>query len=129
MNDCIEFQGYREKKGYGRIGSGKTRRSAHREAYAVFHGLDMEALKGRVVMHTCDNPPCVNPDHLVLGTVADNNRDKAEKGRAPATYKPPFLPQCKRGHELVEGNLYYKKNGDRQCRACNLARKKGWDDD
>lgn len=51
---------------------------AHRVSYVIFNG-DLE--EGDVVMHTCDNPHCVNPKHLVKGTLADNNRDRANKGR------------------------------------------------
>jgi len=38
-------------------------------------------MKGKVVMHSCDNPSCINPDHLSLGTIADNNQNRDSKGR------------------------------------------------
>lgn len=59
---------------------GKTRRH-HRVVYAVHHGLDIEIMQG-VVMHTCDNPSCINIDHLVLGTHKQNMADMRSKGRA-----------------------------------------------
>ncbi len=52
---------------------------AHRLAWALHNGADPS---GFVVMHLCDNPPCVNPDHLRLGTYLENNRDCMAKGRA-----------------------------------------------
>jgi len=51
---------------------------AHRLAYATTHG---PVPRGKCVMHTCDNPPCVNPAHLTVGTIADNNADCKAKGR------------------------------------------------
>jgi hypothetical protein len=53
---------------------------AHRHAYELWKGPIPD---GAVVMHVCDNPPCVNPDHLQIGTRLDNNRDCAAKGRRP----------------------------------------------
>jgi hypothetical protein len=53
---------------------------AHRLAYAEAHGLNVFTMGG-VVLHSCDNPRCVNPDHLTLGTHADNVADKISKGR------------------------------------------------
>jgi hypothetical protein len=50
-------------------------------AYVQHHGLSFEDIEGMVVMHLCDNPPCVNVDHLRLGTHADNTRDMCAKGR------------------------------------------------
>lgn len=55
----------------------------HRVAYAKANGLTMEELKGKHVCHTCDNPRCINPDHLFLSDNVGNMRDKALKGRAP----------------------------------------------
>jgi hypothetical protein len=81
MDDCIEFQGYKDKGGYGKKNvSGKTY-LAHRLAYCKDRNIDIKDIDGLVVMHACDNPPCVNPAHLALGTHKDNIHDMVRKGR------------------------------------------------
>lgn len=52
--------------------------SAHRVAWIIANGQFDRSL---CILHKCDNPVCVRPDHLFLGTVADNNQDKLDKGR------------------------------------------------
>lgn len=74
-SECEEWQGPRSRAGYGRVGRGY----AHRVAYERLHG---PIPAGMVVRHRCDNPPCVNPAHLELGTHADNMRDMAARGRS-----------------------------------------------
>lgn len=84
---CWEFQGNKYEFGYGQITlDGKSVR-AHRLAYSLFVG---EIPEGMIVCHTCDNPPCCNPDHLFLGTHADNSKDKTNKGRQAKGTKLPF---------------------------------------
>ncbi len=76
--ECIEFTGYKDRNGYGIVSvSGKNKR-AHRVAYETAFG---QIPAGLVVRHTCDNPSCVNPDHLRTGTHLDNMRDKVDRGR------------------------------------------------
>jgi DNA-binding transcriptional regulator YiaG len=55
---------------------------AHRVSYALANGLQMVAIRGLVVRHDCDNPACINPEHLSLGTQADNIADAIARGRA-----------------------------------------------
>lgn len=81
MDDCIEFKGYKDKKGYGRKYSDGKKRFAHRLAYCKAKNIDIKEIDGLVVMHTCDNPPCVNPQHLRLGTHQDNMDDRNNKKR------------------------------------------------
>jgi hypothetical protein len=71
---CWEWLGSKSSNGYGFLGI----RKAHRISYELFNGPIGEGL---FVLHSCDNPPCVNPTHLRLGTPADNHQDMMLKGR------------------------------------------------
>lgn len=76
---CWLWRGNCDTKGYGKFHvSGRAYR-ATRVAYALTKG---PIAAGLLVCHACDNPPCCNPDHLWLGSDADNARDMVEKGRA-----------------------------------------------
>jgi hypothetical protein len=75
---CWEWQGYIDPRGYGSILFRGKRQGAHRTAWELTNGPIPEGL---YVCHHCDNPVCVRPSHLFIGTVHDNNDDKIRKGR------------------------------------------------
>jgi len=77
-DDCWIWTGYTGSRSYGIIRIGSDRQMAHRFSYEMHIG---EIPPGRLVMHSCDNPRCVNPAHLSLGTHATNHADKSTKGR------------------------------------------------
>lgn len=86
MKECIEWTGWKHAKGYGGVdvkteGGQWVKQYAHRVAYCESRGLSVEDIKGKVVRHKCDNPSCVNPDHLELGTQRDNIHDMLSRGR------------------------------------------------
>lgn len=92
---CWEWTGAKTDFGYGVMGAldkktGKYRKQrVHRLSYQYLKNVDPS---GRVVMHTCDNPSCVNPDHLKLGSYRTNNLDMARKGRhGGAKCDPPLV--------------------------------------
>lgn len=79
-DDCWEWQAKRDKDGYGEFAiSHGNNHKAHRVSWLLSRGKPAGKLW---VLHKCDNPPCVNPNHLFLGTATDNNRDASAKGRS-----------------------------------------------
>lgn len=78
---CWPWTGSTDQHGYGRIsqGRGLSPKKAHRIAYELFKGPILDGLH---VCHACDNPNCVNPNHLWVGTAKDNALDRVRKGRS-----------------------------------------------
>lgn len=75
---CWFWQGARFNNGYGSFWLNGRGRRAHRVSWVLYRGRIPE---NRYVLHRCDNPPCVNPAHLFLGTLSDNSIDRDRKGR------------------------------------------------
>lgn len=77
---CWGWTGYRDPKGYGRMGGTEPHTTilVHRASWEIHFGPIPAGLD---VLHRCDNPPCSRPDHLFLGTAADNMRDASVKNR------------------------------------------------
>ena len=93
MSDCIESTWkYRLPAGYAMSGG----RLAHRKALMDLH----VPIAGMIVRHLCDNPPCINPDHLAVGTQADNLADMHEKHRWPTVLNDRKVWIIKRLDEL-----------------------------
>ena len=107
---CWLWMGSRNKDGYGHIGVSRTRRSAlaHRVSWEIHFG---PIPVGQQVLHTCDNPPCVYPGHLFLGTQLDNIADMKSKGRRKGIYTAPVDYSFRKGernpaHKLTREQVH-----------------------
>lgn len=126
---CWIWQGILTSNGYAQDQyRGKTI-SVHRQMYKVTRGVEIPKKPQRSVCHTCDVRPCINPDHLWLGSQKENLADSVRKGRHQETKKT----ECERGHPFTPENTYYAKGregrGARHCKACQRGRQrvlKGW---
>jgi hypothetical protein len=94
--------------------------SAHRFSWILHNGqiprIKDADYRGTCILHKCDNPLCVNPKHLFLGTHTENMQDKAAKGRSRKK------TICHAGHEYSVKNTYISKRGARHCRECHRIR-------
>lgn len=128
MEDCIPWDRAVDRDGYGRAKhEGKTWK-AHRLAYVLAFGPIPAGLE---VRHSCDNPPCVNVDHLSLGTHAENMQDMVDRGRSGRGVPRSLAarPTCKAGHEYTPENTHVQsvKNGTRRvCRTCQAEYARRW---
>lgn len=124
LASCWLWQGLVDQDGYGKFqyptDNGQVHIRAHRWAYQHFIGSIPTGLH---VLHICDTPSCVNPNHLWLGTNQDNVDDRQVKGRGVKVWGEPLnrlrQDNCKRGHPLSGSNLGINpKTGWRRCKRC-----------
>jgi hypothetical protein len=116
---CWWWIGGVKDDGYGTLKVNGPEVGAHRFSWEIHGGSIPE---GKWVLHHCDNPRCVNPDHLFLGTHQDNMRDRSVRGRHPSSQRT----HCSRGHRFDEGNTHICPKGKRVCRECGRAYWREW---
>lgn len=114
--NCWEWQGGKNNIGYGMIRDGKKMRTAHRVSYEEHNNVKIP--KNLVTMHSCDNPGCINPQHLSLGTRKQNTQDMLSKGRANifgAGPKGINVPQltCIHCNKTLSKQMYARYHGDK----------------
>lgn len=85
--DCWEWKAYKNKEGYGTFSIKNIQYLSHRVSLKISKNV---VFNGLLALHKCDNPSCVNPDHLFLGTDKDNMIDKTNKGRHGAHTNPRY---------------------------------------
>lgn len=100
--ECWEWTGAKSSGGYGTIGLGKSCFLVHRVSYFLAHGSIHDRL---FVCHTCDNRPCVRPEHLFHGTHQDNARDAAIKRHLASGKAGPYKEPEEIRRELRTGDL------------------------
>ena len=123
-DSCWLWTGSRQGKyGYLHQGSHSVRSPIrpHRFSWEIHFGKIPEGLW---VLHHCDVPLCVRPDHLFLGDRKANMLDAARKGRI-CTIGHSRLTHCKRGHAFTSENTYRDGKGHRRCRTCSRAAIRG----
>lgn len=127
-NGCWEWKLSLDKDGYGQYSvKGYKIHRAHRWSYSLFKS---EIPNKLMVCHHCDNPTCVNPDHLFLGTALDNTKDSQSKDRRPSMTHPSYTAYSRgcRCNECKQMGLEYNRNGGKisvaKYTALNIDKKK-----
>lgn len=112
-NNCWEWNGSLDNSGYGTISTkyGEPPAKAHRVSWEIHFGAIPDGL---VVLHACDNPRCVNPNHLMVGTQAANAVDMAKKGRINQKSLMNLHPGAKNFHGAGPNSVKEIMNGIRK---------------
>ena len=123
---CWEWLRYKNPAGYGNFGVGEKVKLSHRVSWVINNG---QIPDGLCVLHKCDNPGCVNPAHLFLGTRADNTRDAIKKGRLD-TFRGELNHMAKlTKEEVLEIREEYKRGNISQSRLAkkyNIGQQNVW---
>ena len=117
---CWNWIGRKNQAGYGCFSVYQVPLAAHRFAWELYVG---PIPYKKHVLHHCDNPACVRPEHLFIGDQAANNRDRATKGRNRPKHTYTRLTHCHRGHEYTPENTWIGHDGKRSIRHCCACRR------
>ena len=85
---CVDHNKQGNAKGYSTVDYQGMTTTLHRKVYCEANGASLESIRGKVVRHTCDNPRCINPAHLIIGSHKDNSQDMVERQRTRAVLTP-----------------------------------------
>jgi len=106
-NECWNWLKCKDQKGYGFFRINKKMVRAHRLSYMIYNKID-EIPEGMLICHKCDNPPCINPKHLFIGTPHDNSQDCLIKNRNKCFYGNENWNSKLNEKEVIEiRDLYY----------------------
>jgi len=120
-NGCWIWTAAKDQHGYGRCGTVHGTNKAHRISWMIKNGFlpKSHSCQGVCILHKCDNPSCVNPDHLETGTQGDNMRDAAKKGRTASgdNTGPRRHPES-----MPRGDAHWSKRFPEKWKKMNEAR-------
>ena len=122
-DECWPWKGALGSHGYGRVNFQGVHMTASRAVFSAVHGRVPDGL---LVCHKCDNPPCVNPEHLFVGTYQDNVTDMMQKGRGRWVTRSEKRTYCRKGHLLAATEYIVPSTGSRLCGVCMRARQNTW---
>ena len=120
LGPCWEWVGARNPAGYGNLATGARSKGGHclpmTASRAAYTAWTEPIPEGRAVLHRCDNPPCINPAHLFLGTTQDNSTDMVDKGRSNYGTRSPVHrfteDQIQQVRDMREAGATYEAIGE-----------------
>lgn len=130
FHSCWEWIGAKRcKRGYGGFHHPDLKKDVLATRF-IYEKLIGPIPYKMVICHKCDNPKCIRPEHLFLGSQKDNMIDAQKKGRLFVGRPNSIKTHCKQGHLLSEDNLLYfyvdKRRLNRRCKLCCYAYQKKW---
>lgn len=122
---CWPWMAARGRDGYGLFSVNRRTITATRWLLGYLRGKPLNPVPSphpEYALHHCDNPPCCNPDHLYVGTAAENMRDMEVRQRSFHSRQT----HCKHGHRFDEANTRITRKGRRACRKCAVIYTTAW---